>query len=364
MKFKDTECGCHPAVTAEISRASSSGFFSGHDTNDNSIKRAREILAKKFGAKAVFFTAGTTLANLVLMKQYLKEGGCVVTAHSSHLLTNDGSAPAFFLECPILPVQVGNDGKLTVKLLTLAFESMTGAGAPYQPIPEIVSITQPTESGHVYSLEELIELSKFCRERGIRLHMDGARLSLAAAALNLPFATFTKDIGVSMLSLGARKSIGGFGTAILFFENVDQAMVLRRMVKFRAILEDTWRIAASFIALFERDAAIDLATVANLKAKQLSEQLTSLDLCDTYSGTNAAWIKCTELQHQSFRDGGVRYSANFHQLGDRLTTSWDTTDQEISSVCEVIVNQQHQRGLLEDQKNNNSSHTLLNSSDH
>ena len=193
----DNQSGAHPEVLAAIS-AANEGHVAAYG-EDAHTARAVEILLRHLGAGAeVFFVFGGTGANVSGLSAVLAPWQAVICADSAHIACDEAGAPERFTGAKLITVATP-DGKLTPGL---AGRAITGVGVEHHSQPRVVSITQVSEMGTVYSAAEVRALADFAHANGLLLHMDGARIANAAVALDLSIAAFTTDAGVDVLSFG------------------------------------------------------------------------------------------------------------------------------------------------------------------
>ena len=164
----------------------------------------------------VFFAFNGTAANSMTLAALCQSYHSVICAESAHVETDECGAPEFFSNGSKLLVAPSPDGKLT----PAAIREIAGKRSDiHYPKPRVVTITQPTETGQVYSQDEVREISAVCRELGLRLHMDGARFANACAHLGCEPADITWKAGVDVLCFGGTKNGMAVGEAILFFDH-------------------------------------------------------------------------------------------------------------------------------------------------
>src|SRR5256714_10252001 len=161
----------------------------------------RELFAK--ADAEVFFAFNGTAANSLALASLCQSYHSVICASSAHVETDECGAPEFFSNGSKLLIAASEDGKLTPGLVRGLATSRSDI---HFPKPRVVTITQPTETGQVYSVDEIRALSATCRELGLRLHMDGARFANACAALNCSPADMTWKAGVDLLCFGGTKN--------------------------------------------------------------------------------------------------------------------------------------------------------------
>lgn len=264
----DNFCAVHPDVMAALEKANSGHTMAYGD--DPWTKRAKELFKHHFGPEAEAFPVfNGTGANVCAIKHALKSWQAVLCSQTSHIWTDECGAVQAISGCNLLPHPAIN-GKLDPAALAsyLYFE-----GSPHHVQPAALSITQSTELGTVYSLEELKKLARFAKEHKLLFLMDGARICNAAAALNLPLKALTTDIGVDILSFGGTKN-GLMGAEAVVFLKEGLAEHFEFVRKQTLQLGSKMRyLSAQIAALLENDLWLQNAGHANAMAKLLEEKL-------------------------------------------------------------------------------------------
>ncbi|MFN2448996.1 MAG: low specificity L-threonine aldolase [Candidatus Baltobacteraceae bacterium] len=221
------------------------------------------------GTEALFAFNGTG-ANVVALSCLTKPYEAVITPASSHLQTDECGAFERFTGCKVLPVAAVN-GKIGIDHLR------SFAGEPrdeHHVVPRVVSISQSTEYGTLYTPDELRELCDFAHGSGWYVHVDGARIGNAAAALQTDLKACTRDVGVDVLTFGGTKNGLLFGEAIVFFNPQLHGGAARFARKQGMQLASKMRyISAQFLALMEGQRWLRYALHANAMAKRLEERL-------------------------------------------------------------------------------------------
>ncbi len=162
----------------------------------------------------VFIVFNGTAANCLSLKALTNSYHAVICGEAAHIYTDECGAPEKFTGCKLIPVPT-RDGKLTVEAVSHAYH---GIGDQHHVQPRVISITQATEVGTVYKPDEIKALARFAHERGMFLHVDGARIANAAASLGQTLRQATRDLGVDVLSFGGTKN-GAIGAeAVVFFD--------------------------------------------------------------------------------------------------------------------------------------------------
>lgn len=222
----DNYSGIHPEILEAIAAAND-----GHQVaygEDAYTARLQEVFAHHFGEGVQAFPVfNGTGANVTGLQSMLPRWGAVIAASTAHINVDEGGAPERVAGIKILNVPT-DDGKLTPELVD---REAWGWGDEHRAQPLVVSITQSTELGTLYTPDEIRALADHAHERGMRLHLDGARISNAAAALDLPLRAFTTDVGVDVLSFGGTKNgaLGGEAVVVLDAAASDGLLFLRKL---------------------------------------------------------------------------------------------------------------------------------------
>lgn len=270
----DNYAGVHPAVMARMAEVNQ-----GHQVaygDDTETARFQEIVKELFGKNAVGFPVfNGTGANVIALQSAVKRWEAVVCVESAHIHMDEGGAPEKMGGLKLWTVP-SSDGKLSVDGLR---SQLFDFGFVHRSQPGVVSITQTTEMGTVYQPEEVSALADVAHEHGLLLHMDGARLSNAAAALGKGFKEFTTDVGVDLVSLGGTK-IGALAaeavvvTDITTERGAELASAMPFLRKTSMQLPSKMRfVSAQLNALFADGAkvAMENAQLANSMAAKLYE---------------------------------------------------------------------------------------------
>ncbi|WP_404445628.1 low specificity L-threonine aldolase [Microbacterium marinum] len=260
----DNYSGVHPDVLAAIAAAND-----GHQIaygEDVYTARLQEVFAHHFGEDVQAFPVfNGTGANVTGLQSMLPRWGAVVAASTAHINVDEGGAPEKVAGIKILNVPT-DDGKLTPEIVDL---EAWGWGDEHRAQPLVVSITQSTELGTLYTPDEIRALADHAHSRGMRLHLDGARLSNAAAALDLPIRAFTKDAGVDLVSAGGTKN-GALAAEAIVVLDPAASQGLPYLRKLNMQLSSKMRfVSAQLIALYEGDLYLRNARHANAMAARL-----------------------------------------------------------------------------------------------
>jgi threonine aldolase len=260
----DNYSGVHPEVLAALADANG-----GHQVaygEDAYTARLGEVIREEFGASAeVFPVFNGTGANVVGLTSMMPRWGAVIATDTAHIHTDEAGAPERVSGLKLLTVSTP-DGKLTPDLI--ATEAW-GWGDEHRAQPLVVSITQTTELGTLYTPSEVRAIADYAHEKGMAVHMDGARIWNAAAALGVPLRDFTVDAGVDVLSLGGTKN-GLLGAEAIVVLDPTRAAGLTYLRKLSMQLTSKMRFAsAQLLTLFEDGLGLRTAAHANAMAARL-----------------------------------------------------------------------------------------------
>jgi threonine aldolase len=264
----DNYAGVHPEIIASLQ-----GANEGHQPaygDDVYTEHLQQVMATHFGPQAQAFPVfNGTGANVLALQAILPPWGAVVCASTAHINTDENGAPERVGGIKLLPVDTP-DGKLTPDLIE---KEAWGWGDEHRAQPLAVSITQTTELGTAYQAADIRAIADYVHERGMLLHMDGARLANAAAHLDLTLGELTRDTGIDVLSLGGTKNGLLFGEAVVVL-NPDAVSGFKYLRKMNMQLASKMRfISAQLIALYEGDLWLRSAAHANAMAARLRSRL-------------------------------------------------------------------------------------------
>jgi len=329
----DNNSGIHPAILNAI-LAANTGHSIGYG-DDRWTSEAVSLFKKEFGDDTeVFFVLTGTGANIVGIQSVIQSFQSVICAETAHIHTDECGSPEKFTGSKLIPVSTQN-GIITPGQVE---NYLRGFGFEHHSQPGLISITQVTELGTVYSVDEIRGLSDLAHDHGMFLHIDGARISNAAISLGLPFRNFTRDAGVDILSFGGTKNGMMIGEAVLFF-NPALAAHTKYFRKQAAQLYSKMRfIGAQFVPYLRDEIWKDNATHANRMAKILETEVRKLkgvEITQTVEGNAVFAIipaeLISELQSEYFF-----YTWDDRRGEVRWMTSFDTTEGDIHSFTGLL----------------------------
>ncbi len=267
----DNFAPAHPKVMEAIV-ACNSGHAMAYG-GDDLTKKAQDAFSRLFGRDVgCHFVFNGTAANVTALMAFQKPYGSVICSDAAHIANDESTAPERFLGMRLHTIRTDH-GKITAEALRAA---LGGAHGVHHPVPVALSLTQPTELGTVYTLEELKTLTAIAREHGLGVHMDGARLGCAVVALGCTVEDMVVDTGIDILSFGGTKQGMMCGEAVIVLKPglaeefpywQKHAMQLASKMRF---------IAAQFVALLEGDLWLDNARAANAAAAALKRAVEPL----------------------------------------------------------------------------------------
>ncbi|GGM58771.1 threonine aldolase family protein [Microbacterium saperdae] len=319
----DNYSGIHPEVLAAISEANDG--HQGAYGSDAYTARLQEVFQEQFGDGVEAFPVfNGTGANVTGLQSMLPRWGAVVAASTAHINVDEGGAPEKIGGFKLLTVPT-DDGKLTPELID---REAWGWGDEHRAQPLVVSITQSTELGTLYTAEEIRAIADHAHERGMKLHLDGARLSNAAAALDLPLRAFTRDAGVDVLSFGGTKNGAMLGEAIVVLDPAaSDGLVFSR--KFNMQLSSKMRfVSAQLIALLEGDLWLRNARHANAMAARLRGEIEDGIAAGSINGVSFTQPTQSNGVFATLPDGvadALRESFRFYD--------WDAARNEVRWMC-------------------------------
>ena len=326
----DNNAGVHPDVLKEM-LAVNVGHTIGYGS-DIYTDQAKELFRSHLGKSAeIFFVFTGTAANVLGLSGVTRPWNSVITAFSAHIEQDECGAPEKFTGCKVLTVDT-SDGKITVDMLE---KHMHGFDFEHHSQPRVISVTQATEMGTVYKPDEIRRISDFAHKNNMLLHMDGARISNAAVALDLSFKTFTTDAGVDVLSFGGTKNGMMFGEAVCFLqpglsENFKyirkQGMQLASKMRF---------ISAQYIAYFSNDLWKKCATHSNSMARMLYERVKDIKGLKVTQPvqSNGVFVIIPHSVAENLSKDYFFYPWDEKISEYRWMTSWDTTEDDIENFA-------------------------------
>jgi threonine aldolase len=329
----DNSATVHPEVLAAIARVNVGHAFGyGHDDYTRYVEG---LFSEHFGPDArAFLVFNGTAANVLSLRAACRPWQAVICAESSHLNVDECGAPEGIAGVKLLTAATDH-GKLEPALV----EGLIGRmGDEHAVQPRVVSLSQCTELGTLYTAQEIAALAEVAHARGLVVHMDGARLSNAAAALGVSLRALTADIGVDILSFGGTKNglLGGEAVVILAPELADGFPYLRKQ---SLQLASKMRfLAAQFEALLTDQLWLRCAERANAMAARLAGAVRDVaGLTVTHPvQTNAVFATLPAEAAATLQERFAFYVWDEHRGEVRWMCSWDTTEEDVDGFAEAV----------------------------
>lgn len=343
----DNWSGAHPRIAENLSRHAS-GFASAYGTSelDKTVEdRICEIFERQV---SVFFVATGTAANSLALASVARAGGISFCHADAHVNADEGGAPEFLTGGARLFGVEGAEGRIDPQALDAAISRFEPA-SPHHGRAMAVTVTQATEVGTVYSLDELDAITAVAKSRNLPVHMDGARFANALVALGTNPAEMTWKRGIDMLSFGGTKNGCWCAEAIVFFDPdmaADMPFIRKRSAQ---LFSKSRFISAQLEAYLDGDLWLDLARHSNAMADRLRAGLAARNTARLAWDTTANEVFV--VIEKSAADRARKRGARFHPWQPpqgwlplprenetliRLVTSFATTSAEVDQFLALI----------------------------
>ena len=267
----DNHSGVHPDIMKAIFDVNKEYTIAyGEDEyTESAVKKLKKVFGPDID---VYFVYNGTAANILGLKTVTDSFNSIICADIAHLNVHECCGPEKFTGCKLVIIPTRN-GKINPKLIK---PYLLGTGDVHMAQPKVISITQSTELGTTYTVDELKKLCRFAHNNGLLVHIDGARLCNAAVFLRKDLKEITKDVGISILSFGGTKNGMMYGEAVIFFDKKltkdfkfyrKQGMQLTSKMRF---------ISAQFNAFLEQNLWKKNAEHANEMAQYLKNEISKI----------------------------------------------------------------------------------------
>ncbi|MBH5333884.1 low specificity L-threonine aldolase [Streptomyces pactum] len=336
----DNYAGAHPEILAALALANE-----GHQVaygEDDYTAHLQDVVRGHFGPYAQAFPVfNGTGANVVALQALTDRWGAVICASSAHINVDECGAPERVGGLKLLTIPT-EDGKLTPELIE---REAWGWDDEHRAMPQVVSITQTTELGTCYTPEEIRAICEHAHERGMKVHLDGARIANAAATLDVPMRAFTNVAGVDVLSYGGTKNGMLFGEAVVVL-NPDAVRAMKHLRKLSMQLASKMRfVSVQLEALLAKDLWLRNARHANTMAKRLAAGVRAIDGVEVKYPVQSNAVFAT-LPHDVAERLQKRYRFYFwdEQAGlVRWMCAFDTTPDDVDAFTEAIAEEMGRR---------------------
>ncbi|WP_067480725.1 threonine aldolase family protein [Actinomadura hibisca] len=330
----DNQSGVHPEILAAIAAVNT-----GHQPaygDDDTTARLRTVFAGHFGEQAAVYPVfNGTGANVVALQAMSDRWSSVICPEGAHINVDECGAAERVAGLKLVAVPAPG-GKLTPEAIR---RHATGFGDPHHAQPRVVSISQSTETGTVYTPGEIAAIAETAHGLGMLVHMDGARLANAAAALDLPLRALTTDAGVDVLSFGGTKNGLMLGEAIVVL-NPDAVRGVEYLRKAGMQLASKMRfVSAQLVALLEGDLWLRNARNANAMARLLADAVRDLPGVEVQQEVqaNAVFAVLPPGVADRLRKRFAFYTWDAEAGSVRWVCSFDTTEQDVAAFAAALA---------------------------
>ncbi len=319
----------HSGISPQIVEAIASANFehTGGYGHDSYTERAKEIIESTFGKCQQFFVFNGTGANIVALSSITHSYNSIICAKTAHINVDECGAPENFTGCKLVAIDT-KDGKLNCDLVMPYLKDFNDQ---HHNKPAVISISQPTELGTLYTVEEIDALAELAHSHSMKLHIDGARLSNAIAALGCDPKDMVKN--VDALSLGGTKNGLMIGEVVLLFGKEENPHAIYHQKRAMQLFSKNRFIAVQFTRYLEDGLWLKNASHANQMASYLKEQLESIPTVEIgYKvETNGVFVNMSWDAIKTLEQSYLFYVWNASIPQIRLMTSFDTTKEEIDN---------------------------------
>ncbi len=329
----DNSATVHPDVLASIARVNVGHAFGyGHD---DYTARVEAMFAEHFGEQArAFLVFNGSAANVLSLRAACRPWQAVICTENAHMNVDECGAPEALGGFKLLQVPAEH-GKLTSERVQ---SRIARIGDEHAVQPRVVSLTQCTELGTIYTPRETRTITELAHANGLLVHMDGARLSNAAAALDLPLRALTTDAGVDILSFGGTKNglLGGDAVVFLNPQLADGFEFLRKQTL--QLASKMRFLAAQFDALLSDELWLRCARQANAMAARLGQAVGAIRGVQITRPveTNVVFAILDPKATAALQERFAFYVWDEHRGEVRWMCSWDTTVEDVEEFAGAV----------------------------
>ena len=329
----DNHSGVHPDILKAIAAANVEHDMAYGD--DKLTARLQQLFKSMFGEQAEAFPVfNGTGANVICLKAMTQSHHAIICTEPAHINVDECGAPEKFTGCKLLTVPAV-DGKLTPEAVKKHFDAF---GFQHHSQPKVISISQSTELGTIYTPAEIKALADLAHAHDMYLHIDGSRLSNAAAALNLPFKAFTTDCGVDAISFGGTKCGLLMGEVVIFLrpELARDAVYVRKQAM--QLYSKMRFVSAQFEAFLSNDLWKTMASHSNRMAALLGSELMKIPGVKLAYPVqaNGVFASMPRQAINALLEKYFFYVWNEERNEIRLMCSFDTTEEDVREFVEAV----------------------------
>lgn len=329
----DNNSGVHPSVMEAIIKANQNHALGYGD--DKWTVEATQRIKELFTADCeLLFVFNGTGSNTIALQLLTRPYHSIICAETAHIYVDECGAPAKMTGCQMRPIAT-KDGKLMPQLIR---PYLHGFGDQHHSQPGAIYISQSTELGTIYTPEELKAITQLAHEHGMYVHMDGARIANAAAALDKSFNELTVECGIDTLSFGGTKNGLMMGECVIVFNPALFGEVAFYRKQTTQLASKMRYLACQFTAYLSNDLWLENAGHANNMAEILYKELTEFEEI-TFTQkveTNQLFLKMPREWIEYMLQKYFFYFWNEQENEIRLVTSFDTTEEDIKGFIEYL----------------------------
>lgn len=296
-------------------------------------RRVREVF--EHDSARVFPVTSGTAANALSLSAMCPPWGAVVCHHTAHIVVNEGGATSLLSSGAVMRGVGGPDHRVSADTLRAELAA-TRWGDNHQSQPSVLSLTQPTDFGTVYSADEISALSSIAREHHMMVHVDGARFANAVVAVGSTPAELTWRAGVDVVSLGSTKNGGASAEAIVVFDDRVADELVYRTKRSGHVTSKMRFLSAQLLAHLTDDLWLRLARTSNERMAQLAAGLSELGIAFVNRpDVNMLFVELDDDHINRLQEAGLL----FYRMGPsriRLVTNWSTTAEQVDDALERV----------------------------
>jgi threonine aldolase len=329
----DNAAGICPEAWRALEQANS-GYALSYG-NDPWTAEASDLFREIFEKDCdVYFVFTGTAANALSLASLCQSYHSVITHEFAHVETDECGAPEFYSNGTKILTTTGPNGKLCPSEIERLVTRRTDI---HYPKPKVISVSQATEVGTIYSVEELREISYVAKKYDLKVHMDGARFANALAALHLPARKITWEAGVDVLCCGGTKSGLGISEAVIFFDKRLSEEFSFRCKQAGQLGSKMRYLAAPWIPMLREGLWTRNAKRANECARDLEKRLREIPGVSVMypSEANSVFVQMPDSYHRKLKEAGWLYYT-FIGGGARFMTSWQTSQEDVQLLVKEI----------------------------
>lgn len=330
----DNNSGIHPNILEAIANANQEHAVGyGDDIYTEQLKsKFVELFGQDIAIALVFNGTG---ANIIGIQSATQSFNTVICAETAHINVDECGAPERMTGCKVIAIPT-KDGKLRPELIT---PQLHGFGFEHHSQPKVISITQTTEMGTVYTPEEIKALADLAHQYNMYLHVDGARIANAIAFLDTDLKTLITDTGVDFMSFGGTKNGMMMGEAVIFL-NTKLAENTKYFRKQNAQLYSKMRYhSAQFLAYFNQNLWLENARHANKMAQMLLKEVSQIPGIEITQKVESNGIFAIVPHHliAPLMEKYFFYEWDENRNEVRWMCSFDTTEEDIKGFVQTII---------------------------